>query len=85
MNMSGCMANTQDTLRHAFKNVSDVEMSLMISGLPIGGLFGGLLAGLIAGMWDKLYIFGIGTNCIFFSDFSILIDCICIFLSYPSL
>ena len=48
--LSGCMANTQDTLRSAFKNVSDVEMSLMISGLPIGGLFGGLSAGLIAGI-----------------------------------
>ncbi|KAL5253003.1 hypothetical protein ACHWQZ_G015686 [Mnemiopsis leidyi] len=48
---TGCMANTQDTLRSAFKNVSDVEMSLMISGLPIGGLFGGLSAGLIA---DKI-------------------------------
>ena len=43
------MANTQDTLKKEFKDVTDVEMSLIISGMPIGGLFGGLLAGLIAG------------------------------------
>jgi len=48
---TGCMANTQDTLRKAFTDVTDLEMSLMISGVPIGGLFGGLSAGLIA---DKI-------------------------------
>lgn len=45
---TGCMANTQDTLRLHFKDVSDTFMSLIISGVPIGGLFGGLSAGIIA-------------------------------------
>ena len=49
------MANTQDTLRNAFKDVSDVEMSFIVSGLPIGGLFGGLSAGLIAGRYCWLH------------------------------
>ena len=44
------MANTQDKLREHFKDVSDTFMSLIISGVPIGGLFGGLSAGIIAGM-----------------------------------
>jgi len=48
---TGSMANTQDTLKKNFKNVTDIEMSVIISGLCIGGLFGGLLAGLIA---DKI-------------------------------
>ncbi|XP_063678210.1 facilitated glucose transporter protein 1-like isoform X3 [Bolinopsis microptera] len=45
---TGCMANTQGTLRDHFKDVSDTFMSLIISGVPIGGLFGGLSAGIIA-------------------------------------
>ena len=42
------MANTKDVLNSTF-NVSSITMSVIVSGMPIGGIFGGLLAGLIAG------------------------------------